>query len=74
MPVNSMLAEEIKGLENPVTFAGTNKAKVQQVIDLLSLEATQPTEHRLFLDEMSPPARNSMIVILEALEASVVNV
>lgn len=74
MPVNSELADEMKGINSPVTFTGTNQARVQQVIDLMSLEATQPTEHRLFLDKMSPEARTSMVVILTALKAAITNV
>lgn len=72
--VNRFLAEEAAGLENPLTFSGTNQANVQVLIDAISKEATQPDEHRLFLDEMSPACRNSLFVILTALKASIENV
>ena len=77
--INSHIAANIKGLQNPITFdSGTagddNKGAVGQLIDLLSLEATQPgTEHRLFLDEMSPACRDSLLVILTALQTAIVD-
>ena len=72
--VNRFLAEEAAGLENPITFAGANTVMVQQLIDLISLEATQPDEHRLFLDEMSPACRNSLYVILVAMKGEIADV
>lgn len=70
---NQYLAGNSAGMVNPITFAGTNKAKVAQVTALISMEATDGTDHRLFLDEMSPAARDSLYAILTALEASIVN-
>lgn len=71
--VNSKLAAEIKGLVNPIDFATPvgDPAKVQALIDMISYESTNPTEHRLYLDEMSPACRNSFIVVLNALKAAV---
>lgn len=71
--VNSKLAQEAVGLANPIDFAtpSTDPLKVQALIDAISLEATDPDQHRLFLDEMSPAARTSLYVILVALKAAV---
>lgn len=74
MTINSHIAAETKGLVNPLDFSAhaTNKAKVAFLKNTVAQEATQ--EHRLYLDEMSPACRNSLYVILEALEADIVNV
>jgi len=71
--VNSKLAVEAAGLTNPLDFTtpSGDPAKVQVLIDAISLEDTNPTEHRLYLDEMSPTCRNSLYSILVALKAAV---
>lgn len=71
--INSKLAVEAAGIQNPINFAGAadGKAAVQLLIDMISKEATQPNEHRLFLDEMSPACRTSLYVMLVDLKAKV---
>lgn len=70
---NSHLAASSAGITNPIDFAtpATDPLKVQALIDAISLEGTDPDEHRLFLDEMSPACRDSLYVILVALKAAV---
>lgn len=72
---NSRIAAEIKGMVNPLNFAAlaTPEARVQLLIDTLTYESTNPDEHRLYLDEMSPACRASLIVILTALGTEVVS-
>jgi hypothetical protein len=74
--VNSHLAAAAMGITNPIDFAtpATNKDKVQALTDAISKEGTDPTYHRLFLDEMSPAARDSLYVMLVALKAAITNV
>lgn len=69
---NSHNAVNIKGINQPFNFGtGTAAQKIELVINALRREATQPeNEHRLFLDEMSPAARDSMLAILIAYHAS----
>lgn len=74
--VNTKLATMAAVLENPLTFTDSDgdelvaQANVQLLIDLISYEGTDPTVSRLFLDEMSPPARASLYKILVDLKAS----
>ena len=74
--VNSQLAAMAAVLTNPITFTAmagdeaVGQANVQLVIDAISLEETNPTEHRLYLDEMSPTCRTSLYRILVDLKAS----
>ena len=67
---NQHLAEQTSGMVNPIDFsaATTFAGAVQLLIDAISKEGTDATDHRLFLDEMSPEARNSLYVILNALK------
>lgn len=71
--VNSHLAAATAGIQNPLDFATPvgDPAKVQVLIDAISKEATDPGDHRLFLDEMSPACRDSLYVMLVALKANV---
>ena len=73
--INQHLAEGTSGIENPLDFDGvaTFDGAVQLLIDAISKEATDPTDHRLFLDEMSPACRDSLYVMLTALKASMAN-
>lgn len=72
--INSKLAAEAAGIENPIDFAAaaSPSARIQLLIDAISLEATNPDEHRLFLDEMSPACRTSLYVILTAMQSDIV--
>ena len=71
--INSKLAADAAGWANPIDFAGAanDQARVQLLIDAVSKESTDPNEHRLFLDEMSPACRTSLYVMLTALKAAV---
>ncbi len=72
--VNKHLMANIRGLVNPIVFDPDYLASgmVQQLINYLSLEATQPaTQHRLFLDEMSPACRDSLFLILSELRDAI---
>jgi len=74
--INSKLAQEATGIVCPITptmfaAAADDPARVQLLIDLISYESTDPDQHRLWLDEMSPAARNSLYVFLVALKAAV---
>ena len=64
--------EDVKGIESVLTLAGTNKAKVQQLIDLIEPYASATQKGHL--DMIAPPARIQLLVELEALYNSVVNV
>lgn len=72
--INSKLAAEAQGIENPIDFAGaaSPSARVQLLIDAISKEATDPDDHRLFLDEMSPACRTSLYVILTAMKGDII--
>lgn len=70
---NPHLTAEIAGLQNPITFAGTNKEKVAQLRVMLSMEDANEADQRMFLDEMSPACRNFLVRILTDLEASITN-
>lgn len=80
---NRYIAQDAAVLKNPLTFsqvaiteAGTEVADIQanidKILDALAKEGTDPTDHRLYLDEMSPAARASMYRIIADLRASVV--
>lgn len=78
---NKYLAQMAAPLTNPIVLAGTTgaanvaaalvivNADLQLIIDAISYESTDPTYHRLFLDEMSPPARTSLYKILTDMKA-----
>lgn len=73
---NSKMAAEITGIESPIsatTFAAAadDPARVQLVIALLSYEATDPDVARLWLDEMTPACRLSLVRLLTTLKAGV---
>jgi len=73
---NSYYTAEAATLQSPLTFAATAasmvtaQAHVQSVINLIATEGRSESEFRLFLDEMRPAARLSMVAILTALKAS----
>lgn len=73
--VNSRLAQEATGIQNPLDFTTpvADADKVQVLIDAISNESTDPgaADARLYLDEMSPVCRTSLYVMLTALKASV---
>lgn len=81
---NRYIAQDAATLKNPLTFAtatiplasAAEATKIRTSIDLilaaLAKEGTDPTDHRLFLDEMSPVARASMYRMLSDLKTSVV--
>jgi len=62
----------ITGISVDIVFAGTNKQKVHQLIDLVSTEARNVGEPRNLLDGMFPSTRDHLVAVLTALEASVV--
>lgn len=72
---NSEMADNVKGIVNPLNFAGAanNKARVRLLRDTVAKEHTDQTDHRLFLDEMSPACRDSLYAMLNAMEAAVTN-
>lgn len=72
--LNSHVTNAIKGLESPLTFAGTNKQMVAQVTQLLSREGTDASVPRPFTDEMSPACRDALIRVMTSLEAAITNV
>lgn len=80
---NRYIEQDAAVLTNPIAFTqltetdvalGYTQAEVFANIDLvleaLAKEGTDPTDHRLFLDEMSPAARASMYCILQGLRDS----
>jgi len=73
--VNSKLTQAAAVLTNPITFTlsagviATVQANIQLLIDAVSWEETNPTEHRLFLDEMSPACRSGLYKMLTDLKA-----
>jgi len=79
--INSKLAVMAAVLRNPLTFQSTtgmaaaamapaNAANIQLLINLVSWEESNPTEHRLFLDEMSPQCRTSLYKMLVDMKAA----
>jgi hypothetical protein len=71
--VNSKMAVLVKGLENPINFAGAanDKARVRLLRDMISNEEMNQSEVRFYLDKMQPECRASLYVMLTALEAAV---
>lgn len=80
---NRYIAQDAAVLTNPIAYTpltetadvlGYTQAEVFANIDLLmeavAKEGTDPTDHRLFLDEMSPAARNSLYCMLQGLRDS----
>lgn len=73
--INSKLVQAAAVITNPITFAlsagtiATVQANIQLLIDAVSWEETSQTEHRLFLDEMSPACRTSLYKMLTDLKA-----
>lgn len=73
---NTYITEQAAALESPLTFtanagvAATAQANIDAFINLLSLEGSEISTPRLFLDEMSPAARLSVIATLLALRAA----
>lgn len=74
MPANPHLTEAVKGLGSDITFAGTNQAKVGQLLAMVSAEERNSNEPRNMLDGMLPSTRDHLVMLLTALQASVVNV
>lgn len=72
--INPHIVKAAAAMQSPITFTGTNKARVAQVRLLLSYEGTDASVARLFLDEMSPACRDSLQATLLALEAAITNV
>lgn len=73
---NSKLTQMAAVVANPLTFAvaagdmADVQANIQLVIDLISLEGTDGTTQRLWLDEMSPSCRVGLFKILTDLKAA----
>lgn len=59
------------GITVDITFTGTDKEKVQQLIDLVSAEVRNPNEPRNMLDGMLPATRDHLAAVLVALKAAV---
>lgn len=63
-------------LESPITFvtstnsSANTRTNIDLILDLLVTEGADESEHRLFLDQMSPAARTSMYAILTAMRAA----
>lgn len=70
--VNSKLAQEKRGLQVYGDYSGTNKQAIQSLINLIQPEHT--SVQRGLLDQMSPSARNQLLVEFDALLAAVENV
>jgi hypothetical protein len=72
---NSKISAMGAVITNPITFTlsagviATVQANIQLLIDAVAWEETNPTEHRGYLDEMSPTARASLWKILTDLKA-----
>lgn len=70
---NRFLTQEVAAVKNPLTFtAGTanTNANIDLIVDLLSYEGLEGNIPRGFLDEISPPARITMLRILTDLKAA----
>jgi hypothetical protein len=79
--VNPYLAQNTAGFSNAPNYAGAadNKARVQLLIDQISLEDADPTTGAAFvrfphLDKMQPEARDALYLNLVALKAAIANV
>ncbi len=66
---NPMNVQDVKGIEPVLTLAGTDKEKVQQLIDLLEENAS--TTQKGHLDMIARPALIQLLVELDAIWASV---
>lgn len=77
---NTKLAAMAAVMTNPLTFAPTTgqaaatmivtvNANLDLLIQAISYEETDPTYHRLYLDEMSPVARTSLYKMLTDMKA-----
>lgn len=76
---NSKMTEQAAVLTNPIAYTpltaaavtgytqGDVQANIQLLLDAVAKEGTDPTDHRLFLDEMSPAARASLYSMLQGL-------
>lgn len=77
---NTYLAQQAAVVENPITFTTTAgaantgamativDANVQLILDLISLEGTDPSVKRGYLDEMSPACRVTLYKVLTDLK------
>lgn len=68
---NPHLTADIAGIQSPITFAGTNKARIGQLMDLVAMESADEKDQRAFLDEMSPVCRIHLYRMLTDLQAGV---
>lgn len=71
MPANPYMNAEVNGLQSNIVYAGTNKEKVQQLLNLVAQEHTQ--QHRGHLDMMSPLAQRQLVAELVALTNAITN-
>lgn len=71
---NPHIAKAIEGIGVDITFAGTNKQKVNQLYQMVISETRNSDEPRNLLDGMLPSTRDHLAAILVALEASITNV
>lgn len=76
--INTYIAVQAAQLQNPIAFSAVVtaqavdvNAEIERIKVALSKEGTDATDHRLFLDEMSPVARASMYAILTALQTKI---
>jgi len=69
------MAVLVKGIDNPVDLAtpATHKLKIRAVRDFISLEDSEQSVERAYMDKMSPEARATLYVILTDLEAAIAN-
>lgn len=67
------IEQEQKGLVTGITWPETADGNIQLVIDMVSWSSTSPgaAEHRLYLDEMSPPCRASLLKILNECKSNI---
>jgi len=75
--LNSKLAYEISTVTVPTNYAGlaTNALRIQALMDLLSAETVSGAtdqQARLFLDEMTPICRVSLLAHMTKLKAALV--
>jgi len=59
------------GIVPDIIYAGTDPQKVQQLIDLVSIESSGQSEPRNMLDGMFPSTRDHLVALLVALKAAV---
>lgn len=72
MTLSATATREVKGLVANGVYGGVNKACVQELIDMIDQDAS--TQHRLYIDQMSPLAKASLLVELSALLVAIENV